>query len=263
MARATLTRAKKSDPMRTIAAILSDKENGHVVKQLKELLLNGDLDHKGDDAPPKKPNEAAPKKKHPTQAQNHPRKGDILKQHPLRKQKDINAIKRFLAGDPRNFALFVCGINSALRASDLTRLKVGDVRHLEVGEHFILRERKKRKLRNVTMNRPMREAIDALLVEMPGAKDEDYLFPSQKGGGPLTTSTLNNMVKEWCRVLKIRGGKHGSHSLRKTWGYHARVTFGMDLPTLVDCFGHATQRQTLEYLCIQEEEVKRAFMNEL
>ena len=51
--------------------------------------------------------------------------------------------------------------------------------------------------------------------------------------------------------------------LRKTWGYHQRVTFGVDLPRLMVCFNHSTQRQTLDYLCIQPEEIKDVYENEL
>jgi hypothetical protein len=53
------------------------------------------------------------------------------------------------------------------------------------------------------------------------------------------------------------------HSLRKTWGYHQRVTFGADLPTLMTCFNHSTQRQTLKYLCVQPGEVKAIYKNEI
>jgi hypothetical protein len=51
--------------------------------------------------------------------------------------------------------------------------------------------------------------------------------------------------------------------LRKTWGYHQRVTYKVDIPTLMVCFNHATQKQTLDYLCIQPEEITNVFNNEL
>ena len=40
------------------------------------------------------------------------------------------------------------------------------------------------------------------------------------------------------------------HALRKTWVYQ-RVGLGTGLPELMVCFNHSTQRQTLEYLCVQ------------
>ena len=56
---------------------------------------------------------------------------------------------------------------------------------------------------------------------------------------------------------------YGSHTLRKTYGYHQRVTYRRAIPTLMVCHNHATQKQTLDYLCIQPEEIKNVFSNEL
>jgi hypothetical protein len=66
------------------------------------------------------------------------------------------------------------------------------------------------------------------------------------------------MVKAWCKAIKLKGN-YGSHTLRKTWGYHQRVTYQVDIPTLMVCFNHATQKQTLDYLCIQPEEITNVF----
>jgi hypothetical protein len=38
---------------------------------------------------------------------------------------------------------------------------------------------------------------------------------------------------------------------------------GTDLPRLMVCFNHSTQRQTLDYLGIQPEEIKDVYANEL
>lgn len=44
---------------------------------------------------------------------------------------------------------------------------------------------------------------------------------------------------------------------------HQRVTFGRGVPELMVVFNHSSQRETLEYLCIQPEEVKSIYLNEL
>lgn len=89
----------------------------------------------------------------------------------------------------------------------------------------------------------------------------DYLFKSPKGP-VLTVPSVHRLVKGWCRDIKLKGN-YGSHTLRKTWGYHQRVTFGVDLPRLMVCFNHSTQCQMLDYLCIQPEEIKDVYENEL
>jgi integrase len=90
--------------------------------------------------------------------------------------------------------------------------------------------------------------------------DKGYLFTGQRG--VLTVPTVNQKVKSWCRAINLKGN-FGSHSLRKTWGYHQRVTFGTDLPRLMVCFNHSTQKQTLDYLCIQPQEIRDVYENEL
>jgi hypothetical protein len=47
------------------------------------------------------------------------------------------------------------------------------------------------------------------------------------------------MVKGWCAAINLVGN-YGSHSLRKTFGFHMRTTFKVDLPTLMMVFNHAT-----------------------
>jgi integrase len=191
--------------------------------------------------------------------QNRPQKGDQIKVDPIKKRKDIDSIKKLLGDDPRNSALFTIGINTNLRASDLLRIKVGQVRDLKPGDEIELKEKKTGKSRRITLNKACVQAIQRFLASRPYA-DEDLLFTGQRG--PLTVSSVHRLVKGWCRAINLRGN-YGSHSLRKTWGYHQRVTFGVDIPRLMVCFNHSTQRQTLDYLCIQPEEIKDVYQNEL
>ena len=78
----------------------------------------------------------------------------------------------------------------------------------------------------------------------------------------LTVPSVHRLVKGWCRAINLKGN-YGSHSLRKTWGYHQRVTFSVGLPELMVAFNHSTQRQTLDYLCVQPEEIRSIYENEL
>ncbi len=48
----------------------------------------------------------------------------------------------------------------------------------------------------------------------------------------------------------------GSHNIRKTWGYHQRINNGASVALLMDAFGHQNEAQTLDYLCIQSDEIK-------
>ena len=191
---------------------------------------------------------------------NRPKKGSRIKVEPIKKTKHIKTIKAMLASKPRDLALFAIGINTNLRASDLLRITVGQVKDLKSNEDIELKEKKTGKVRRITLNKACTMAIQGLL-EAGEYIDKDYLFKSQRGP-VLKVSTINNMVKEWCRAINLKGN-YGSHTLRKTWGYHQRVTFKTELPVLMECFNHSNQKQTLTYLCIQPEEIKNVYENVL
>jgi integrase len=190
---------------------------------------------------------------------NSPGAGSSIKVDPIRKRKDIDSIKKLISDNVRDSALFTLGINTNLRASDLLRIKVGQVRDLKPGDSIELKEKKTSKLRRVTLNKSCIQAIQRLLASR-SYDDADSLFVGQRG--PITVPSVHRLVKSWCRAINLRGN-YGSHSLRKTFGYHQRVTFGTDIPRLMVVFNHSTQRQTLEYLCIQPEEIKDVYENEL
>jgi integrase len=190
---------------------------------------------------------------------NHPPKGSTTKVDPIKSTRHIKNIKKLLSDKPLDLALFTVGINTNLRASDLLRIKVGQVRDLQPNGEIVINEQKTRKERRINLNRGCIEAIHGLLASREYS-DEDYLFTGQRGR--LTVPTVNAKVKSWCRALNLKGN-YGSHSLRKTWGYHQRVTFKTDLPRLMVCFNHSTQRQTLDYLCIQPQEIRDVYENEL
>ncbi|MFH1991947.1 MAG: tyrosine-type recombinase/integrase [Pseudomonadota bacterium] len=156
--------------------------------------------------------------------------------------------------------MFTIGINTNLRASDLLRLKAGQVKDLKAGDTVEIREKKTGKARRITLNKTCINAIKSLLATK-AYQDDDYLFQSQLRH-VLTVPSVHKLVKSWCSEINLKGN-YGSHTLRKTWGYHQRVTFGVDLPRLMVCFNHSTQSQTLDYLCIQPEEIKDVYENEL
>jgi integrase len=193
---------------------------------------------------------------------NHPKKGSQISAEPIRKKKDIKLIKKILQDSPRNLCLFVFGINTNLRASDLLSIKVDQVRYLQPGEEITLKEKKTQKLRRINLNRACIVAIQNLFRSQK-YEDDDFLFLSnRKNKKALTVSSLSTLVKKWCKDINLKGN-YASHTLRKTWGYHQRVSFGVGIPELMVCFNHTSQKQTLDYLCVQPDEIRSVYENEL
>jgi len=190
---------------------------------------------------------------------NHPKKGSRIKVEPIRDLKDIRAIKKLLDGNPMYAALFTLGININLRASDLLRITAGQVRGLKAMDEIELKEQKTGKTRRITLNRACVEGVTRLLA----SKTFDNNTPIFQGErGTLTVPSVNRLVKSWCKAINLKGN-YGAHTLRKTFGYQQRVRFGVGLPELMVCFNHSTQRQTLDYLCIQPDEVRSVYANEI
>tara|TARA_R110002096_G_scaffold260305_1_gene453584 strand:- start:674 stop:1279 length:606 start_codon:yes stop_codon:yes gene_type:complete len=193
---------------------------------------------------------------------NHPKKGSTIKVEPIRDVGAIHAIKYMLEESPRDLCLFTLGINTAYRANELLSIRVGDVAHLKPGDRFELKQKKTKKYRATTFNKTVVDAIQNWVDVHPDPRPRTPLFISQKSGSALTVSTFGNMVKGWCRDVGMKGN-FGSHSLRKTWGYHQRIQSKATVPLLTAAFGHANQQQTLEYLCIQSEEIQELYALEL
>ena len=196
---------------------------------------------------------------------NKPAKGSTITVEPIKNTSDIKKIKKLLADNPRDLCLFTLGINTNLRASDILNIKIEQVDGLKAGQELVLKEIKTGKSRRITLNRAVVKAIGGLLAskkKKKGCRHNDCLFTSQRGCAAVTVPSLSRLVKTWCANINLKGN-FASHSLRKTFGYHQRVTFGVGLPELMVTFNHSNQKQTLDYLCIQPEEVRDIYLNEI
>ena len=190
---------------------------------------------------------------------NHPVTGCSIKVEPIRSMRKIKRIKAVLKDKPRDSCLLILGINTAFRASDLLSIRVKDVKNLRPGDELEMKEKKTQKNRRVNLNPACVDAIQALIASRD-FNDDDFLFTGQRGR--LTVPTVNALVKSWCQEEGLEGN-YGAHSLRKTWGYHQRATFKTPLPVLMEAFRHSSQRQTLDYLCVQPEEIRSLYQNEI
>lgn len=181
---------------------------------------------------------------------------------PIKKQKDIEKIKQYFMGhaSKRNYALFVVGINVGLRASDLTKLLIGDVYDLDkskVKDSVRVVEQKTGKEREFVLNKAAQDAIALYLSERGTVAADDWLFLSQKRG-KLSVKSVNRLIRDTCKELGIKG-RYGSHTLRKTFGYHAYMKNIQSDPgfinTLQVLLNHSSARTTLRYIDIDREKI--------
>jgi len=155
--------------------------------------------------------------------------------------------------------LFVMGINTALRIGDLLSLSVGDVTDDKgkVLEVICLKEHKTGKLKQLPVNESLKNALSDYLSTYPNRKRSAPLFFSQKG------NTLSRS-QAW-RTLKAAGKSAGlqnigTHSLRKTFGYHVYNKSGGDIGLVQKLLNHSVSKNTLQYIGIDREKMDNVYM---
>lgn len=200
------------------------------------------------------------------QNSNHPEKGRSIRVEPIRDLEAIHQIKELLALNPLHLCLFILGINTNLRVSDLLSLRVVQVRDLKPMEEIVLKEKKTGKDRRVALNKPCIDAIEWLLSPLgtkrqESVEDFDFLFVGHKGS-VLTVPSVSTLVKSWCRKVGLKGN-YGAHTLRKTWAFQQYTQFNVTIPILMKCLNHSSERQVLTYIGITEASVKEVYANEL
>ncbi|MBU0513860.1 MAG: tyrosine-type recombinase/integrase [Proteobacteria bacterium] len=176
---------------------------------------------------------------------------------PIRDEKKIMAIRSMLKtkGHPRDYLLFVLGINFALRISDLLSLKVGDVldEAYEVQPHFTIREGKTNRDAKVTINQNARDALIWYFEQVGYPEADQWLFKSLRSDGPLDKVRAWYLMKTWCEAVRVKE-RCGTHTLRKTWGYHARRK-GVPIELIQAKFGHSSPAITRRYIGITADEI--------
>ena len=192
---------------------------------------------------------------------NHPKKGERVKVDPIRNLKDIRAISMLTADNPRDHLLFMMGINNGLRAGDLVKLKVKDVKYLKVGDILTIRESKTGKDNILVVNRTVYKALRNFLDGVQ-PNDDAFLFASRKGNTHLQSQAVSKLVKKWTGAINLRGN-FGAHTLRKTWGYLQRTVHGVGFEIICKRYNHSSPAITMRYLDIQDREVHSSLMNEI
>src|SRR5690625_7737481 len=99
---------------------------------------------------------------------------DMNEVQPIKNKRDIERIKKALANNPRNLLLFINGINTALRISDILTLRIRDISDT----HLTITEKKTGKRKRSIINEAIRSAFLDLMRH--DASPNDRPFPSQK-----------------------------------------------------------------------------------
>jgi integrase len=164
---------------------------------------------------------------------------------PIRDKETIAEIKEFLKErNHRNYILFMIGINTGLRISDILRLKVRDVE----GWYITIRTKKRNKPIKIKMPKNLKKDLREYIQDKPR---HEYLIKSRNGKNkPITRSMAYKILNEVANEFALES--IGTHSLRKTYGYMFYKQF-KDVAALQEMFNHADPKYTLRYIGINQD----------
>ena len=146
------------------------------------------------------------------------------------------------------------GINTGLRISDLLKLRVIDVKGKT---HVEIKEQKTGKIKRF----PLLGSLQSLIEEYVRNKDcSEYLFKSRNGENkPITRVMAYMIINDAAQKANITDNI-GTHTLRKTFGYHHYQQFH-DIAILQYLLNHSSPSITLRYIGITQDNVEETLQN--
>lgn len=169
---------------------------------------------------------------------------------PIRDPEQIQQIKEYLKEkSERNYILFVMGINTGLRISDILKLKVGDLK----GSHISMREMKTGKQKRIEITSTLKRELRRYIEER---ENHEYLIRSRQGKNrPIGRSMAYKILRSAAEEFGL--DEIGTHTLRKTFGYHMYKQT-KNIALLMEIFNHSSERVTLRYIGVNQDVMDKA-----
>ncbi|MFR2010419.1 MAG: tyrosine-type recombinase/integrase [Christensenellales bacterium] len=189
---------------------------------------------------------------------------------PVRDIVELKKIKKYyreVKPNKRNFLLIICGLNTALRISDILKLRWKDVYNenlLSFKSHIDVKEQKTGKKTTVFINNNLKEALASFLKDIIAKKGklcdvmEQFIFLGQKSTDkPISRIQAFRIISEAAKKCLL-SHKVSCHSLRKTFGYHAWKK-GVSPALLTSIYNHSSYKITTRYLGIEQDDRDEVF----
>lgn len=169
----------------------------------------------------------------------------------------------------RNKMLFLIGINLSLRVSDIITLKWNFFLKddMTFRDFYKIQPKKTRnvgKFVTLYFNDTVKKIITEYIEQYPIEDMNDYVFKSRKGNKPISERGVWKIIVDIGAEAGIEKNI-GTHSLRKTFGYHVwhnAEDKEKALVMLMIIFNHSSTSVTKKYIGVMNEEIEYVF-NEL
>jgi len=157
----------------------------------------------------------------------------------------------------RDRVLFLLGVNTGFRISELLSLQVKDIMKLGVVKGEVTVRASKMKDKTSSRSVPIRPEMQETLrqwLEVVGFDPEAFLFPSRKGKGAISRVQAHTVLKEAFEACGLEG-KTSTHSMRKTFAKKVHEALGCDVTKTMKALGHVYVTSTQRYLDWDRDEI--------
>lgn len=175
------------------------------------------------------------------------------KAEPIKDRKDIAKIEQYLKlNNKRDYVIWVLGLNSGLRVSDICGLNVSDVVDKT---HISVIEKKTGKSKVFYIN----DKLKRVLKDYTKGRNTDEPLFIGKRGKRLNRTQVYRFIKRACKINGVKVHV-GTHTMRRSFGYHHYHQF-KDSVVLQKIFNHSSQRITLMYIGVDQDEIDWSYKN--
>ncbi len=180
---------------------------------------------------------------------------------PIRNKKQLKELADYFLqkGQFRNYTMVIMGTYTALRISDLLRMKWSDVYDEERGvfqNHVTIMEQKTGKTKTIALNP---QILGALRQLYPHRKCEFIFANNRKNAKAISRVQAWRIIHAAVAAIGI-AGRIACHSLRKTWGYHAWTSGSVSPVIIMEVYNHSDYKITKRYLGVTQDDLDKAYL---
>lgn len=183
-------------------------------------------------------------------------------------QDEVTKVQRELSQQSsyHDLCLFMVAIDSMLRASDVLRLRVQDVRlaNGKIRQTFSWKQKKTARPVHPVFT-PVTQSILKKWIAQSKKNDCDYLFTREKPSAsqPISIGFYRTLIKHWVRSIGLPPHDYSAHSLRRSKAIFMYQN-GVAVEIIGRLLGHTSPASTIHYLGIDEAEARaRALANDI
>ena len=180
---------------------------------------------------------------------------------PIRNKHQIRQLAEYYLnrGQIRNYVLLVLGVHTALRISDLLRLRWDDVYDFgnqRLRNRITITEKKTGKSKSFVLNKEVVRALT--LFSTQGIRKGTFLIENPRTKKAISRIQAYRIIRAAADALQFQS-RVSCHSLRKTFGYHAWKS-GVSAVVIMEIYNHSSLSVTRRYLGVTQDDKDSVYL---